>query len=206
MQSKPKLRMPADERREQILLVAIRLFSEFGFRGTTTKKIAEEIGISETLVFKFFSSKQELYYEIIEYKSKLIDNSLLEKGTALEEKDDFAFFYEIAFETLRHHREDEELIRLLFYAALEGHELTKIFFERFVVSFYERLSEYIEQRQKDGVFREVEPRMVVRAFIGMIIHHSVNNLLWDPTQQLLEVDDEKAAAEFANILLDGIRN
>jgi len=32
---------------------------------------------------------------------------------------------------------------------------------------------------------EGEPLVIVRAFVGMIIHHSLNNNLWTASQQLL---------------------
>ncbi|HEY0659679.1 MAG TPA: hypothetical protein VGD05_14485, partial [Pyrinomonadaceae bacterium] len=63
----------------------------------------------------------------------------------------------------------------------------------------------ISQRQKDGVFREIEPKIVVRAFIGMFVHHSLNNILWDKEQKLLKISNEDAAREFATILLHGIK-
>jgi hypothetical protein len=51
----------------------------------------------------------------------------------------------------------------------------------------------------------MEPRIIVRAFIGMLIHHSLNNNLWDPSRRLLNITNEEAAREFTEILLRGIR-
>jgi hypothetical protein len=51
---------------------------------------------------------------------------------------------------------------------------------------------------------QVDPAIVVRAFIGMIIHHSLNNNLWDPQRRLLNISNEEAAKQFADILLNGI--
>ena len=53
-------RMAGEERRLQILAVAINLFSQKGFRGTTTKEIAHAAGDSEAMVFRHFATKQEL--------------------------------------------------------------------------------------------------------------------------------------------------
>jgi hypothetical protein len=39
----------------------------------------------------------------------------------------------------------------------------------------------------------------------MIIHHSLNNSLWDPSRRLLNITNEEAAREFTEILLRGIR-
>jgi len=44
----------------------------------------------------------------------------------------------------------------------------------------------------------------VRCFIGMVMHHSLNNNLWDPDRRLLNISNEDAARHFTNILLNGI--
>jgi len=62
------VRMAGDERRRQIVRVAMRLFSERGFRGTTTKEIAQAAGVSEAIIFRHFATKDELYKAIIDHK------------------------------------------------------------------------------------------------------------------------------------------
>src|ERR1051325_9884398 len=61
-------RMCAGDRRLQIAEVAMRLFSERGFRGTTTKEIAQAAGVSEAIIFRHFATKEERYTAIIDYK------------------------------------------------------------------------------------------------------------------------------------------
>lgn len=111
----------------------------------------------------------------------------------------------MALNALNHHKEDADFLRLMLHSALEGHELARVFFEHFITYIYDFLGAYIRQRQEDGAFREVEPRVVVRAFIGMFVHHSLNNILWDKEQKLLKISNEDAAREFATILLEGIK-
>ena len=79
-----------------------------------------------------------------------------------------------------------------------------MFWEKFVKRVYRILSKYVRERQREGAMIEVEPLVVVRAFVGMIIHHSLNNNLWDRQRQLLKVSNEVAAREFTNILLHGV--
>ena len=202
--------MSAEERREQLLEVAVSLFSNCGFSGTTTKQIANAAGVSEAIIFRHFSTKDDLYKAILQKCKGGMETPPWEKDEkqkrALEQKDDFTFFYSFALNALNHQQEDVEFMRLLFHSALEKHELSQIFFERFVSPIYEFLGSYIRQRQLDGAFRQIEPRIVVRAFIGMIIHHSLNNILWDESRRLLDISNEEAAQEFAAILLNGIKN
>lgn len=200
--------MAADERRLQILQVAMELFSQRGFGGTTTREIAQAAGVSEAIIFRHFATKQELYKAILDHQicHGGSGDKLSEIAEIFERKDDYAIFYQLAVSALKNHKEDAQFMRLLFYSALEGHELAQMFFEGFVAEMYDRLGAYIEQRQQDGAFRPgVQPRVVVRAFVGMLIHHSLNNILWDKQQRLLKISDEEAARQFTEILLGGVK-
>lgn len=202
--------MKGDKRREQILQTAVELFSHRGFKGTTTKEIARASGVSEAMVFRHFSTKSELYDAILGDKAchdgirfPWEDNAALLE--AIERKDDFAVFYNIALNAMTKQQDDTNFMRLLMYSALEEHELADRFFNEFVARLYEYIGEYIRRRQADGAMRELEPRIVVRAFLGMMIHHSLNNILWDKNRRLLDISNEEAAKNFAEILLSGIR-
>src|SRR6188474_681856 len=199
-------RMAGDERRSQLLRVAVDLFSHEGFRGTTTKKIAQAAGVSEAMVFRHFANKEELYAAILDHKACSGDAVDLEMmvADAVARRDDRAVFEGLAFHALEHHEHDPNFQRLLLHAALEGHELAQMFFEKFVRRVYEFLGGYIRERQRDGAMIDVDPAIVVRAFIGMIIHHSLNNNLWDPKRHLLNLSNETAARSFTEILLNGI--
>jgi len=125
---------------------------------------------------------------------------------AIARKDDRAVFQGLALDALNQHDCDPQFHRLLLHAALEEHELAQMFWEKFVKRVYRILSKYIRERQRDGAMVDIEPLVVVRAFIGMIIHHSLNNNLWDRQSQLLKVSNETAAREFTSILLHGVRS
>src|SRR5687767_12018801 len=109
-------RMCADDRRHQIVQVAMRLFSERGFRGTTTKEIAQAAGVSEAIIFRHFATKDELYTAIIEHKGcagaatdpaaprPVVDNVCGGVAAAVEAADDLAVFRGVALSMLEHHR------------------------------------------------------------------------------------------------------
>ena len=215
-------RMCADERRLQIAEVAMRLFSERGFRGTTTKEIAQAAGVSEAIIFRHFATKEELYTAIIDFKGcagaapspvagrpeqpPVIDEIRGLVGDAMEAGDDLLVFQRVAQHMLEHHEEDTEFLRLLMYIALENHALGQTFWDKNVRVLYEFLGGYVRRRQREGAFRDVEPYAAVRVFLGSVIHHSLVNLLWDkdPARRIFRVTNEEAARQFAEILLRGI--
>ncbi|HVS21723.1 MAG TPA: helix-turn-helix domain-containing protein [Pyrinomonadaceae bacterium] len=199
-------RMAGGERRLQILRVAMRVFSRRGFRGTTTKEIALAAGVSEAMVFRHFATKKKLYSAIIDQKACLGDerDPYQVVADALERKDDAAVFERLALDALKQNECDPDFQRLLLHSALEGHELAQMFWDKFVRRVYGFLGDYIRQRQRDGAMIDVEPAIIVRAFIGMVIHHSLNNNLWDRKRRLLKISNEAAAREFTDILLRGV--
>jgi AcrR family transcriptional regulator len=201
-------RMSAEGRKLQILSVAVRLFSQRGFGGTTTKEIAQAAGVSEAMVFRHFATKQELYTAILDHKACSGDSMNPEEmvAEALKQKDDRGVFEKLAYGALQHHEVDPEFQRLLLHSALEGHELAEMFFEKFIRRVYELLGAYIAERQRDGALVKIDPAIVIRSFIGMIIHHSLNNNLWDPNRRLLKISNQDAAKHFTDILLHGISN
>lgn len=202
-------RMTGDKRREQILQTAFDLFSQRGFSGTTTKDIARASGVSEAMVFKHFSSKDELYGAIIETKTckdglhKFPWEGNEDLIAAMDADDDYGVFYHWGMQALNKHQSDVNFMRMLFYAALEEHELAERFFGEFITEIYEFLGKYIKRRQDAGVFRKVDPRIIVRSFLGMLIHHSLNNILWDKKRKILDISNEEAARNFAEIILRG---
>ena len=50
----------ASARRQQILDAAVRLFAQQGVARTTTRQIAQEVGVAEGLIFRYFPTKLDL--------------------------------------------------------------------------------------------------------------------------------------------------
>ena len=56
-----RTRLTAEQRRERILEAAGKVFQTHGFAGARTRRIAEEAGVTEALLYKFFPSKTEIF-------------------------------------------------------------------------------------------------------------------------------------------------
>jgi AcrR family transcriptional regulator len=51
--------------RDQLLVAAVRLYAEAGYRGATTRRIADAAGVNEITLFRHFGSKDALIREAI---------------------------------------------------------------------------------------------------------------------------------------------
>jgi len=58
-------RLTAEQRRQQLVAVALKLFAQRGYRSTTMDDIAEAAGVTKPLVYQHFSSKRALYLELV---------------------------------------------------------------------------------------------------------------------------------------------
>jgi AcrR family transcriptional regulator len=111
-------RLPAAERKRQILMSAITVFARSTYHGATTKSIAEEAGVTEALIYRYFGSKRTLFIEAIHHTSgHLVDG--LER--ILEEHADSPFraitgCFEYYVDLLEAH---EELAKMVFLVLAE---------------------------------------------------------------------------------------
>jgi len=53
------------DNREKLLQAAARIYAEAGFRGATTRRIADEAGVNEVTLFRLFGSKAQLIAEAL---------------------------------------------------------------------------------------------------------------------------------------------
>ncbi len=165
-------RLPGHNRREQILGIAMDLFSRQGFGGTTTRQIAQASGVSEAIIFRHFPGKQELYWAVIEQKCRDAgQRQELLRQRLNQAKSDREVFAQIAEDILTGNRNDPSRVRLLLFAALENHQLSERFFQTYVAKYYEILAVHIARRVRDGAFRPVDPLLAARGFLGMVVYH-----------------------------------
>lgn len=60
------MRMPADQRRQQLFDVARERFSRQGFHATSMDEIAEAAGVTKPVLYQHFPSKRALYVELLD--------------------------------------------------------------------------------------------------------------------------------------------
>lgn len=70
-----------DATRERLFAVAIRLFGERGFAGTTLRAIAKEAGVSPGLVYKHFRSKEAIVLALYGELSVAFSETTLPEGS-----------------------------------------------------------------------------------------------------------------------------
>jgi AcrR family transcriptional regulator len=60
------MRLPAEQRRSQLLAVACDVFADRGFHATSMDDVAEAAGVTKPVLYQHFPSKRALYRELLD--------------------------------------------------------------------------------------------------------------------------------------------
>jgi len=201
-------RMPGEDRRRQLLGVAVESFARNGFSGTKTRDIAAAAGVSEAILFSHFASKEDLYHAILDAKEAAsgTEQWFQEMEALAERRDDRALFRSIARQLISSFRDDVAFHRLLLYASLEGHLLADLFYERFGLPMGDFLGRYVAKRQKEGAFRECEPAAAVLFVMGATIHYAMTRYIFGFGAKKAAPREDVMLDQMVDLILGGLES
>jgi TetR/AcrR family transcriptional regulator len=196
-------RFSSQERRNQLLGIAVKLFSQRGFEGTTTKSIAAAAGVSEAVIFQHFKNKEDLYASIFDYKATQTGFKEWEerlRGCA-EQLDDEKLIFLMVERILQGNREDPQIQRLMFQSVLSGRPLPRAWRQR-ILPLHRFLCNYIALRQKQGAFKRCDPEVAVHAILSLPSYYGVTKSMFGVDE--IKMSERNMASSFTRFILDGL--
>lgn len=70
-------RLRAPERRRQLLHVALDVFADRGFHGTSMDAVAEAAGVTKPVLYQHFTSKDALYEELVDEMGARLEEAIM---------------------------------------------------------------------------------------------------------------------------------
>jgi TetR/AcrR family transcriptional regulator len=200
----PIRRMPAIDRKHQLLETALDVFSRKGFEGATTKEIAAAAGITEAVIFRHFPTKQALYTAVLDDKlqAKATSPWNMEVKTCMEREDDEGLFRVMARHILENYRRDTRFERMILFAALEGHDLALSHFRQHALPFFQSLEKYIRRRQAAGALKKIKPECILLASFAMAHQYAQDTQMFGFPRF---ASDEGVVEAFVSVLMNGVR-
>ncbi len=198
------VRLPASDRRRQLVETALDFFSRKGFGGTTTKEIAAAAGVTEAIIFRHFPTKQDLYKAVLDHhhESGQIGDCIAQLKSCMDRNDDEGLIRAIIEQIVESYRDDLRAHRVLLFAALEGHETGLEHNRQISFPIFELLCQYVARRQSEGALRPGNPGAIIAAAAGMASHYAtVTQMFGFPTS----TPDREIADSFVDIVMHGIR-
>ena len=191
-----------EDRREQIIDAAMRVFAQKGFSNATNKDIAREAGITPGLIYYYFESKEALLYAILEARSPLkLVSSFPVQALALPPDQFLPLFIRQVLDII----EGEDFIGLLRVMIPELLHNPARF--ALPLSLFPRLfaflEKYFEARVANGELRPLDASLTVQTLIGSVMGFVLRRqLMRDPLA--LEYTHEKIAHAITESFLMGI--
>jgi AcrR family transcriptional regulator len=192
------------DRRKAIVAAAAELFAERGFRGVTTKEIAQRVGVTEPVLYEHFKAKGELYTAIIDgVSNEAFDAVKQELSESAMNDAPKRFFLRLATLIVENQVRHPEYIRLILFSALEKHELSQLCFERHAQVIYSIVIAYLKRQIAAGVVRRVDPALAARAFVGAVHHYCIFELHFG--FKIIRASRKRAVENMVDVFLNGLQ-
>lgn len=199
-----KKKLTAEKRRAQVLNAARTLFASRGYAETTLDAIGSKVGLSRARVVQLFGSKEEIYKAIAReaYTEHPMDKDLAEP---MERGDDLGVFAAFAGHILSHYarRRDREILKILMYARMREDNFHRLHFEQKDSLMISRLIAYVSQRIEAGIFKKLDPRVVVFAYQAMVTNLAIYK---HALGQMDFVETDDLAKASATIFIEGLKS
>ena len=148
-------------KREEILTAALDVIARNGYRRTSVRELADAVGLSQAGLLHYFSSKEELFQEILRKRDE-VDASAFEPHTA--------DFMEGFLDVVRHNADVPGLVQLYAQVSTEAgdpeHPAREFFIRRYS-EFRRRFAEQIRIEQAAGrVDADIDPELTAGLFLA----------------------------------------
>ena len=136
------MRLPAEQRRTQLLEVAIELFATHGFYSTSMEDIADAAGVTKPVVYQHFPSKRALYRELLDdVDARLTDRLVMATASATTGRERVQEGFAAYFHFVAEHR---AAFRLLFGASVRNDPEFSMVADATIERFADLIAELIE--------------------------------------------------------------
>lgn len=173
-----------EERREQLLLVALRVFCTFGFDATKIADIATSAGISHGLVYHYYKTKDDIFITLLQIAPSIYEQmyAMLTLEDGLDEKQKLDL---LIADTLQRLSDGENYCMTMYFAL--NIQLIKRGFEKTMydkkreltcaakaqhrksrLEVHGKLLELFTKGIEKGLFLDVEPTELEAAFWSVI--------------------------------------
>jgi TetR/AcrR family fatty acid metabolism transcriptional regulator len=185
--------------RESIVQAAIEVFSEKDFQSASISEIAQRVGIADGTIYKYFKSKDDLFFSIPVEKTKEFCSQLelhLEGiSDTFNKIQKFVWYFLYFFKT------NPEYGRILLLKMRVNKSFVQTETYNFLKQSVSQIMNIIKEGQSEGVIRgDVDIYILRHLILGILEHMVCRWLLKEEKYDLVEHHQE-----VSRILIDGLR-
>jgi AcrR family transcriptional regulator len=156
-----------EDRREQILEAALRVFARKGFARSTNKDIATEAGITPGLIYHYFDSKEALLQAVIEGASPVQSIRALPPEALAQPAEIFLRFVLQQMLEIAESEPFLQLIRVVVPEFLHNQNFSLVS-SATLQEATEFLEHYLAAKMDSGELRQADPAMTAQVIMGSV--------------------------------------
>ena len=172
--------LPSELRREQIAVAARHVFAVRGLAGARTREIARAANVTETVLYRHFSSKEEIFEAAVLEPVERMASDLMRLTAGFNRADAGK-----RLELSEHVHEEiqavvDQITPLLGIALFSGGAAGREFYRTRLAPLLDLSSEAIRQAMSPRQQRVMEPRTLLLSIVGMYFGRSLDALFAPP--------------------------
>lgn len=157
--------------KDKILHVAFTLFSEYGYKNASVRKIAQEVGIRESAIYNHYKNKEEIFLEIAKNIFSSPFNLTQEEIYELSSRGKpFLSKFVMQYKMLSFDKKSESLFRILLIELFQNKTLREKFMSDFNDANIRTLSGGFFSMMQNGLIRSGDPMLMSYEFLSTLFY------------------------------------
>ncbi len=176
--------------KDLILKASMELFSEYGYKAASVRKIAAKVGIRESALYNHFTNKEEIFKAVAATlfstptSPSQSDKSIAERAKGGKK---FLFSFIVGYKLMTFDAKNERLFRILMIELLQNRTIRESFKSEFHNNNIKMLSEAFFVMMQDGLIRSGDPMLMANEFLSPLFYLRLH-------VTLLRIDNEPTTA------------
>jgi AcrR family transcriptional regulator len=193
--------MATTKTKEDLLRASLKLISEKGYLGSTTREIAQEAGVTELTLFRHFGSKERLFEELLKTYTFLPElKELLPELDGLSGENALVVIATRFLSTLK---ERKSFIKILHTEVTIYPDKVREVYNHFIDEMRATMAFYLKSLQERGFLRKsISPEMAAKVFLWMLVSYFRSEEIMRPTG-LKKAAMEQQVKDMIDIFLQG---
>jgi len=173
-----------------ILKASMELFSEYGYKAASVRKIAAKVGIRESALYNHFTNKEEIFTAVAATlfttptSARQSDRTIAERA---REGKKFLYSFIVGYKLMTFDAKNERLFRILMIELLQNKSIRESFKSEFHNNNIKMLSEAFFVMMQEDIIRSGDPKLMAMEFLSPLFYLRLQ-------VTLLKVDGEPTTA------------
>ena len=156
-----------------ILKASMELFSEYGYKAASVRKIAAKVGIRESALYNHFTNKEEIFTAVAATlfatptSAKQGELSIAERA---KDGKKFLFSFIVGYKLMTFDAKNERLFRILMIELLQNKSIRDSFKSEFHNNNIRMLSEAFFVMMQEDLIRSGDPKLMAMEFLSPLFY------------------------------------